>query len=153
MVFGKVSVAIWTIYFDFGMMLLVHIWYGSSILLCIRLIFTLFLCTVFVKACKGICQILNTAFIGYFYLFCSTNDCLLLWWCNAHFPAQVEGGDKVPTSKFWPNTSSVLFIGLVKTYFVFWTFWLGAKKTLRGSNLDLDPPRPLLVTKVAQNGC
>ena len=80
----------------------------------------------------------------------------LLWqsiWGDIWKHTVVEGGDKVPISKCWPNSSSVMFIGHIKTYFIFWTFWFGAKNPLRGSNLDFDPPGPPLVTKVAQNGC
>ena len=32
---------------------------------------------------------------------------------------EIEGGDKVPNSKFGLWTSLVVFIGLIKTYFVF----------------------------------
>ena len=66
---------------------------------------------------------------------------------------ELEGGDKVPISKFGLDTSAVVFIGPIKTYLVFWIFWFGAKKTLRRSNLDLDPSRPPPETQVAQNKC
>ena len=65
----------------------------------------------------------------------------------------VEGGDKVPISKFGLWTSAVVFIGPIKTYLVFWIFWFGAKNPLRRSNLDLAPPRPPQLTEVAQNKC
>ena len=40
-----------------------------------------------------------------------------------------EGGDKVPISKFGLWTSAVVFIGLIKTYFVFLFFYSVQKKT------------------------
>ena len=46
----------------------------------------------------------------------------------------IEGGDKVPISKFWLTSGGGVFIGHKQTYLVFWTFWFGPKKTLRRPN-------------------
>ena len=53
---------------------------------------------------------------------------------NFGFLGTGRRGDKVPKSKFGLWTSLVVFIGLIKTYFLFWTFWFGAKNPLRRPN-------------------
>ena len=52
---------------------------------------------------------------------------------------KLEGGDKVPMSKFGLDSSAVVFIGPIKTYLFFEFFDSVQKKTLCRSNLDLDP--------------
>ena len=62
---------------------------------------------------------------------------------NAVQFTMLEGGDKVPISKFGLDTSAVVFIGPIKTYLVFFNFSIRCKS--RFGPLGSYPPFHLLL--------